>query len=113
MSDYNFDDDLFGSNDDDFDFASEHPFDDEPLPMPEPEDSIDELRNRTTRGDDVNNDLAMDSEFDDNDSKSTSSGGGGFSLDRFSSGQRVALAIFAFIDVLLIIFGILLVLKIL
>ncbi len=112
MSEYDFDDDLFGSDDDDFDFASEHPFDDEPLPMPEPEDEIEELRNRTSRGDGIDNDLSMSSEFDD-DMGDSGSSSGGFSLDQFSSGQRVVLAIFAFVDVLLVIVGLLLLLNIL
>lgn len=116
MSEYNFEDDLFGSGDNnDFEFASEHPFDDEPLPMPEPGDEIEELRNRTARGDAVDSDLAMDADFDDDDSnsKQKSSGGSSFSFDQFSSGQRVVLAVFAFVDVLLIIFGLLLILNIL
>ena len=115
MSEYDFDDDLFGAEDGDFEFASEHPFDDEPLPMPEPADEIEELRSRTSRGDGIDDDLTMSAEFDDDDMGSSSSGSGnsGFSLDQFSSGQRVVLAIFAFVDVLLVIVGLLLILNIL
>ena len=116
MSEYDFDDDLFGSEDNDFEFASEHPFDDDPLPLPEPTDEIEELRSRTSRGDGIDDDLTMSSEFDDDhmeSSSSSSKSGGGFSLDQFSSGQRVVLAIFAFVDVLLVIVGLLLLLKIL
>ena len=115
MSEYNFEDDLFGSGEEnEFEFASEHPFDDEPLPMPEPGDEIEELRNRTARGDGVDTDLVMDAEFDnDVEEKSSGKSNNSFSLDQFSSGQRVALAIFAFVDVLLIIFGLLLILNIL
>ena len=113
MSDYNFDDDLFGS-DDDLDFASEHPFDDEPLPMPEPEDSIEELRNRTSRGEGIEDDLDGDSDFSFDDEDSSSSGGGtSFSIDQFSTGQRVILGVFALIDALLIVFALLLILNIL
>ena len=116
MSDFDFDDDLFGS-DDDLDFASEHPFDDEPLPLPEPEDSIEELRNRTSRGEGINDDLDGDDDFnfdnDDDDNSSSNSGGTSFSLDQFSSGQRVALGVFAVIDALLIVFALLLIIGIL
>lgn len=115
MSEFDFDDDMFGSEDNDFEFASEHPFDDDPLPLPEPTDEIEELRSRTSRGDGIDDDLTMNSEFNDDDRGSSSSdgGGSGFSLDKFSSGQRVVLAIFAFVDVLLVIVGFLLLLNIL
>ncbi len=116
MSDFDFDDDLFGS-DDDLDFASEHPFDDQPLPLPEPEDSIEELRNRTSRGEGINDDLdgSDDFNYDNNDSSSSSSGGGNstsFSLDQFNSGQRVILGVFVVIDALLIVFALLLIIGI-
>ncbi len=108
MSDYNFDDDLFGS-DDNLDFASEHPFNDDPLPMPEPEDSIEELRNRTSRGDGVDEEF----NFDENKTEGSNDSSNSFSISQFSTGQRVILGAFALIDALLIVFGLLLILGIL
>ncbi|HID51835.1 MAG TPA: hypothetical protein EYP41_07360 [Anaerolineae bacterium] len=116
MSDFNLDDDIFGT-DDNLDFAQGDAFfeDDDLTAVPPTDDSafddpFDQLRDKTVRGETVDNNLAAD---EDNIAvgENTSSGGG-FSLDQFSPGQRLVLAILVILNIIVIGFGLLVVLKI-
>lgn len=118
MSDFNLDDDIFGTEDN-LDFAQDDiTFDDdlatssslvEEDPLLE-EDPFEHLRDKTVRGETLDNTLAA--EEDVLIEEPASSRGSGFSLDQFTPGQRLVLAILVILDIIVIGFGLLVVLNI-
>ncbi len=114
MSDFNLDDDIFGTEDN-LDFTQEDiVFEDDLTTVSTTDDStfddsFDQLRDKTVRGETVDNNLAADEDMVAEENTSSS---GGFSLDQFSPGQRLVLAILVILDIIVIGFGLLVVLKI-
>ena len=119
MSDFNLDDDIFGAEDN-LDFTQDDTaFDDDLTTLSTTDDSafdddpFDQLRDKSVRGETVDNNLAADEDImEDVVAEGNTSSGGGFSLDQFSPGQRLVLAILVILNIIVIGFGLLVVLKI-
>ncbi len=118
MSDFNLDDDIFGTEDN-LDFTQEDiVFEDDLTTVSSTDDStfddsFDQLRDKTVRGETVDNNLAADEDVtEDVVAEENASSSGGFSLDQFSPGQRLVLAILVILNIIVIGFGLLVVLKI-
>ncbi len=116
MSDFNLDDDIFGTEDN-LDFTQDNTaFDDDLTTLSTTDDSafdddpFDQLRDKTVRGETLDNNLAAEEDVIIEEPKSSS--GGGFSLDQFSPGQRLVLAILVILNIIVIGFGLLVVLNI-
>jgi hypothetical protein len=117
MSDFNLDDDIFGTEDN-LDFTQEDiVFEDDLTTISTTDDStfddsFDQLRDKTVRGETVDNNLAADEEVMEDivAEENASSSSGGFSLDQFSPGQRLVLAILVILNIIVIGFGLLVVL---
>ncbi len=77
------------------------------------DDPFDQLRDKTVRGETIDNNLAADEDVRGSLVVEESvSSGGGFSLDQFSPGQRLVLAILVILNIIVIGFGLLVVLRI-
>ncbi|HFQ94255.1 MAG TPA: hypothetical protein ENK32_09615 [Anaerolineae bacterium] len=116
MSDFNLDDDIFGTEDN-LDFTQDDTaFDDDLTTLSTTDDSafdddpFEQLRDKTVRGETVDNNLAAEEDAIIEEPESSS--GGGFSLDQFSPGQRLVLAILVILNIIVIGFGLLVVLGI-
>ncbi len=117
MSDFN--DDFLGAEDE-FDFTPDNiSFDDDLTSTLSPttteenlpdDDPFDMLRNKTARGETVNNSLIADEEVIIEEPDSST--GSKFSLDQFTPGQRLVLAILVILNIIVIGFGLLVILGI-
>ncbi|WP_420641992.1 hypothetical protein [Candidatus Leptofilum sp.] len=115
MTDFrdDFDDDLNSDLDDDFSAFRDDLFGDDEgsslvddlPPIDDMDDEFEELRRKSARGESLDDDLASDNEFFSEES----SGGGGFAWRNFTPGQRLILALLIFLNIVMGVFGLLVV----